>query len=88
MGWTIGVQVPAEAMIGRVQTALGSTQRPIQWVQGQSGRGLKLTTHLHLVPGLRMGGTSPSLPRYGFMAWCLIKHSLKRHTSAPRSRCA
>jgi hypothetical protein len=40
----------------RVQTALGPTQPPIQWVQGgcfsggYGGRGVKLTTHLHLVP--------------------------------------
>jgi hypothetical protein len=39
--------------------ALGSTQPPIQWVPGslspgQSGRGVKLTTHLHLEPGSRM----------------------------------
>jgi hypothetical protein len=30
---------------------------------------VKLTTHLHLVPRLRMGGVIPQLPIYGFMAW-------------------
>jgi hypothetical protein len=36
------------------------------------GRGVKLTTHLHLVPRL-MRGTIPPLPQYVFMAWCLVK---------------
>jgi hypothetical protein len=39
--------------------ALGPTQPPIQWVPeslypGSSGRGVKLTTHLHLVLILRI----------------------------------
>jgi hypothetical protein len=46
--------------------ALGSTQRPMQWVpalfpRGWSGRGVKFTTHLHLVPRLRMRGAMPPL---------------------------
>jgi hypothetical protein len=32
---------------------------------GGSGRDVKLTTHLHLVPRLRM---------YVFLAWCLVEH--------------
>jgi len=32
----------------------------------------KMTTHHHLVLGLRMHGAIPSLPQYVFMAWCLI----------------
>jgi hypothetical protein len=35
---------------------------------------VKLTTHLHLVPRSRMRGGIPPLPRYVFMAWCLVKH--------------
>jgi hypothetical protein len=31
--------------------------------QGQSGRGVKLTTHLHLVPRLLMRGAVPPLPQ-------------------------
>jgi hypothetical protein len=31
------------------------------------------TTHLHLVPRSRMRGVIPRLPRYAFMAWCLVK---------------
>jgi hypothetical protein len=41
---------------------------------GSSGRGVKLITHLHLVPRSRMHGAIPPLPQYVFMAWCLVKH--------------
>jgi len=34
--------------------------------------GVKLTTHLHLVPRSRMCGAIPSLPQYAFMAWCSV----------------
>jgi len=37
----------------------------------QTGRGVKLTTHLYLVLKLRMCGATPPLP-YVFMAWCLV----------------
>jgi hypothetical protein len=36
---------------------------------GYSGWGVKLTTHLHLVPRLRMIGAMPLLPLYAFMVW-------------------
>jgi len=32
------------------------------WYRMQSGRGVKLTTHLHLAPRLRMRGAIPPLP--------------------------
>jgi hypothetical protein len=59
--------------------ALRPTQPPIQWVPGffswgWSGWGVKLTTHLHLVPRSRMRGFIPLLPQYVFMAWSLVKH--------------
>jgi hypothetical protein len=46
---------------------LGSTQPPIQWVpralsRGYSGRGVKLTTHLQLVPRSRKCGSIHPLP--------------------------
>jgi len=44
------------------------------FIQGYSGRGVKLTIHLHLVLRLRMRGGIHPLPHYAFMAWCLIKH--------------
>jgi hypothetical protein len=55
---------------------LGPTQSPIQWVPGAlslgggglSDWGMKLTTHLHLMPKLRIGGAIPPLPEYVFMA--------------------
>jgi len=34
---------------------------------------VKLTTHLHLRPRSRMRGAIHPLPRYAFMAWCLVK---------------
>jgi len=40
----------------------------------QSGRGVKLTTHLHQVRRLRMCGAIPPLPQYAFMTWCLVKY--------------
>ena len=37
--------------------------------RGESSRGVKLTTHLYLVPRLRMRGAIPLLPQYAFIAW-------------------
>jgi hypothetical protein len=37
-----------------------------------SGRGLKMTTHLHLVPRLRMRVATPPFPQYVFMVWYLL----------------
>jgi hypothetical protein len=43
------------SLLHSVQTALGSTQPPVQWVPGgKTAGGEKLTTHLHLVPRSRM----------------------------------
>jgi hypothetical protein len=42
---------------------------------GYSGRGVKLTTHLHLVPRSRMLGTMHPLPQYALMAQCSVKKS-------------
>jgi hypothetical protein len=36
---------------------------------GKSGRDVNSTTHVHLVPKLRMTGAVPLLPQYPFMAW-------------------
>jgi hypothetical protein len=61
--------------------ALGLTQPPIQWVAaalspGVSGCGVKLTTHLQLVPRSRKCGSIHPLPRTS--SWhsaYLVKHS-------------
>jgi hypothetical protein len=50
-----------------------TSRRPFP--RGLSSRGVKLTTHLHLVPMSRMRGAIPPLPQYLFLAWCLVKHS-------------
>jgi len=41
---------------------------------GGKGWGMKLTTHLHLVPRSRMHGAIPTFPQYPLMAWSLVKH--------------
>jgi hypothetical protein len=40
---------------------------------GYSSPGVKLTTHLPLVPRSRIRGAIPSLPQYAFMGWCSVK---------------
>jgi hypothetical protein len=40
----------------------------------QSGSGVKLTTHLHLVSRSKNAWSYTSTPQYAFMAWCLVKH--------------
>jgi len=57
---------------------LGPTQLPIQWVPGAlflgvKLPGVKLTTHLHLVPTSRIRGAIPLLLQYAFMVWCSLK---------------
>jgi len=54
--------------------ALGPTQPPIHWVLeyfpwSKEFGALKLTTHLQLVPRLRMSGAIPLFPLYAFMVW-------------------
>jgi hypothetical protein len=61
------------------RTALGPTQPTIQWVPGAISLGVKR-------PGreadnsppssaeVKMRGAIPPLPKYAFMAWCLVKH--------------
>jgi len=43
--------------------------------EDKRGRDVKLTTHLHLVPGSRMRGAVPSFPQYAFVTWCWVKKS-------------
>jgi hypothetical protein len=47
---------------GTSRLAVGPTQPLIQ--RGWSGRSVKLTTHLHIQPRLRMSGAVPPLPPY------------------------
>jgi hypothetical protein len=54
-------------------TALGPNQPPIQWVPGAVSLGVKLTTHLHLVPRSKNEWSYTSTPQYTFMAWCSVK---------------
>jgi hypothetical protein len=81
--WTTMVRFSAVAenffLRHRVQTGSGS--HPASYPTGSGalspgvrGWGVKLTTHLHLVPRLRKREAIPPLPQYVFMAWCLVKH--------------
>jgi hypothetical protein len=42
--------------------------------QGSSGQHVKLITHLHLVPKLKIRGNIPPRPQYISMEWYLVKH--------------
>jgi hypothetical protein len=62
----VGVRVPVGStnfhFSMSFRPAMGSTQTPIQWVPGaltpdKSDRGVKLTTHLQLVPKSRKRGS-------------------------------
>ena len=44
------------------KTCMYPTQTSIQWVRGEIPRGVKLTTHPHLVIRLRMSRSVPALP--------------------------
>ena len=50
------------------QTGSGAHPASCSMGIGVISRGMKLTTHLHLVPWLRMSGTVRLLPLYTFMA--------------------
>jgi hypothetical protein len=59
------------------RTALVPTQPPILLVRGGSfpavkPEGVKLTTHLHLVPRSKNLWIYTSSPQYVFMVWCLV----------------
>jgi hypothetical protein len=41
---------------------------------------IEKNTHLHLVPMLRMSGTTPLLPQYVFMVWKGRKRAALRHS--------
>jgi hypothetical protein len=63
----------------RVQTDSGTL--PVSYPMGTRGsflrgkvtRGVKLATHLHLMPRSRMRGATPPLPQYVSMAWFSVK---------------
>jgi hypothetical protein len=65
------------SFVHSVQMALGAHLDSIHWSHfsgwGRVTGGVKLTTHLHLVPRLRKRGVTPPNPCV-FMVCCLIKH--------------
>jgi hypothetical protein len=50
-----------------------TTQPPNQWVPVALSLGVKLMTHLHLVPGSKTRGSIPPVPQYAFMALYSVK---------------
>jgi hypothetical protein len=82
-GWMIGGSSPTKGweffsspprpdrLCGPTSLLFNVYQGLFPW--GQSGRGVELTTHLHLVPRSRIRRTIPPFPQYAFMAWCSLK---------------
>jgi len=78
-----GIRVPIGAgsysLLHRLQAGSGthSASYPVGTIRifflEQSGRGVRLTTHLHPVPRPRMRGAILPLNQHAFMAWYLIK---------------
>jgi hypothetical protein len=62
-----------------LRPALRPIQCRIQCVQWESGRGVKLPTHLHLMSRLRMRGVLPPFSQYVFLAWYSIKQKISLH---------
>jgi hypothetical protein len=63
----------------------GSPNLLSNWYQGLfpwewNGRDVKLTAHLHLVPRSGNAWSVSPLPRYIFIAWCLVKQSRRQPT--------
>jgi hypothetical protein len=65
--WGLGIP-----LFHRVQT--DSRAHAASYPMATRGRGVKLTTHLHLVPRSKNAWRYTSTPQYVFMAWCLVKH--------------
>jgi len=56
-------------LLYHVQTSSGAHQVP--YPMGTAAGSVKLTTHIHLVPRLRIRRALPPLLLYAFMAWHL-----------------
>jgi hypothetical protein len=82
-GWMIGDSRPGrgwefssspsrpDRLLGPPSLLSNRYQGLFSW--GLSGRGVKLTTHLHPVPRLRTHGAILPLPQYAFISWCSVK---------------
>jgi hypothetical protein len=92
MGWMARGSNPGRGMVlffffrfsKSFRQTLSPNQRPIQWIPGLiPGRGLMLSTHLYLVPRLRMDSVIPLLHLYTFVhGWgdlYLLLHGVTSH---------
>jgi hypothetical protein len=66
---------------------LGPTQPPAQWIPGffplQSGRGVKLTTHLSCTSYVKNAWSCTSTPPYAYMLLCLLKQQGQLYRNFP-----
>jgi hypothetical protein len=79
-GWMIGGLSPGRgwdfflfAIAYRFPPSLLSSGYQGLFPGGKVAWGVKLTTHLHIVPRSRLRGAIPLPPEYAFTAWCSIK---------------
>lgn len=73
-GVRISKRSRVSSLLQNVQTLFGPNLLTVQLVPeffpvGKSGRGVKLPTHLRILPRLRMSGIVPLLPLYACMVW-------------------
>ena len=96
-GWTVGVRILVgagdSAFLQNIQTGSGAHSTSYSVGTGviscwYIGCSVKLTTHLHLVPRLKMSGSIPSTSLYAFKAWAFVQclrctKSESRHALIP-----
>jgi len=78
MGWTTDVLFPAGAGIFSLCHGAHPASYPMgtgDSFQGYSSRGVKLITHPHVIPRLRIRGDIPPFPQHVLMVWCLVNHT-------------
>jgi len=69
MNIVAGCQVMDTGLVNTVTTQLPTERVAGFFLMGKVDEGMKLTTHLHLVPRLRISGAIPLLPPSAFMVW-------------------
>jgi hypothetical protein len=73
MNIVAGCQVIGTGLVNTVTTQLPTEQEAGFFLRGKVDEGMKLTTHLNLVPRLRISAATPLIPLSAFMVWAEIK---------------